>query len=91
VGVNRTGTLVTTSNTSNGCGHWFSALGNVVDYGGSSYIYSEYQKNSFTFHIGQYPGRCAVGTKYTISEGFRYKASDSKYYLVKFKFNVTII
>ncbi len=91
VAVNSYGTLTSESNTSNGCGHWFSAAGNVVDYGASSYIYSEYQKDSFTFHLGQYPGRCTVGRTYTVREGFRYAAPDGKRYLVTFVFNVKIV
>ncbi|MDD2560639.1 MAG: DUF4859 domain-containing protein, partial [Bacteroidales bacterium] len=91
VGFHANGTYTTTP-TANGDGHWFSAAGNVISYNNTTcYLYSEYQKGSYTFNIGQYPGRCTKGAKYTIRQGFRYQAPDSKTYQVMLVFNVTII
>lgn len=91
VGVYASGT-VTTTQTANGYGHWFSLTGNVTTYSdASARLYSEYQSDAFAFNIGQYPGRCPVGSKYTIRQGLRYKASDGRYYQVTFVFNVTMV
>ena len=90
VGFNANGTIAG-NYTANGYGHWFSAAGNVINWGESSYVYSEYQENSYTFNIGQYPGRCPKGSKYTIRQGFRYQAPDNKTYQVKLVFTITMI
>lgn len=81
----------TTNFTANGYGHWFSAGGNVVSWGTTSYLFSEYDPGSTTFNIGQYPSLCTVGNKYSISQGFRYQAPDNNVYQVKLVFNVTMI
>lgn len=85
------GGSVTPNSTANGYGHWFSGTGNITTYSdGGARLYSEYQSDSFAFHIGQYPGRCQPGTRYTIRQGLRYKAPNGRYYLATFVFNVTM-
>ncbi len=85
------GGSVTTTSTANGYGHWFNAAGSITTHSdGAACIYSEYQPDGWAFHIGQYPGRCRPGNRYTVRQGLRYKAPNGRYYLVTFVFHVTI-
>jgi len=83
------GTLNGTS-TANAPGHWFDANGKVVAWGADARIFSEYSAGSFTFNIGQYPDRSAVGDTYTIKQAMVYTNRSNERIRVEFVFNVTI-
>jgi hypothetical protein len=88
--VNPSGSLDYNS-TANAPGHWFGKTGYVTTWGASSYIFSELHSSSFTFNIGQYPGHCNAGDKYTIRQALVYTPSGSAVsYKVVFIFNITI-
>ena len=80
----------TTTSTANGYGHWFDSTGRIVNYGGSSIIFSEFQTGSFSFNIGQYPAHATIGKTYTIQQGLSY-TKNGKTNVVKFIFNVRIV
>lgn len=82
------GSCVNQKSTANGHGHWFDAQGNVIGYGTSSYVYSEFDPSSLTFNVGQYPGRLKAGSTYTISQALKYQRG-SETATVRFIFNVT--
>ena len=86
---NADGTLAKSNSTANGYGHWFNASGKVSAYG-SGYVYSEFNPSTLTFDLGQYPGRCSVGTTYTIRQALRYKKSATESATAMFVFNITI-
>lgn len=77
--------------TANGLGFWFDSAGNVINWGADndSKIYSEFTASNFEFMVGQYPGKCKAGDKFTVKEAFVY-TKDSQQYRVTFVFNVTI-
>ena len=83
------GSLASSGSTANGFGHWFDASGNVGAWA-SGYVYSEFSASSLMFSLGQYPGRCANGSKYTIRQALRYRKSSSEYAVATFVFNITI-
>jgi hypothetical protein len=87
--VNPNGTLNYTS-TANAPGHWFNKTGYTTNWGNSSYLFSELNKTSFVFNIGQYPNSCKEGDKFTIRQALVYKPDASKTYQVTFVFNVTV-
>ncbi|GGG76242.1 hypothetical protein GCM10007415_04990 [Parapedobacter pyrenivorans] len=84
------GTLNGTS-TANAPGHWFGANGNVVAWGADARLFSEYAATSFTFTIGQFPDRSAVGDTYTIKQAMVYTNRSNEQIRAEFVFNVTII
>ena len=88
-GVNANGKLANSGSTANGYGHWFNTSGNV-DAWASGVLYSEFTPSALSFYIGQYPGRCSNGSKYTIRQALRYRTADSHYAVATFVFNVTI-
>jgi len=88
-GVNSNGKLASSGSTANGYGHWFDAAGNVSDWGSGS-LFSEFSASGLTFNIGQYPGKCANGSAYTIRQALRYRKSATAYAVATFVFNVTI-
>lgn len=75
--------------TANGFGHWFDAQGYVVYYG-DGYVFSEFDPETFTFSIGQYPAKCRTGERYTVSQALIYTLS-GKEYTVRFDFDITIL
>ena len=81
--------LVSRGSTANGYGHWFNASGAVSDWAGG-YLYSELEPSSMTFSIGQYPGRVAVGSDYTIGQALRYQDASGKEAVARFLFHVHI-
>lgn len=83
------GTLIQNKSTANGYGHWFNSTGGVVEWGGSSYVFSEYYPSLMTFSIGQYPGKCPNGSEYTIAQAFVYN-DGSKKAKALFVFNIHI-
>jgi len=88
--VERNGTLNSTY-TANGYGHWFDGNGNVCNWAdASSRVYSEYDPASFTFTLGQYPGRCSKGNHYTIKQALVYEYETGKTVQATFIFNISI-
>ena len=84
------GTLIQSESTANGYGHWFNASGEVVAYTNSgSTVFSEFLPGVMTFSIGQYPGKCANGSNYTIAQAFVYN-DGSKNVKAVFVFNIHI-
>ena len=88
-GVNANGQLAQSGSTANGYGHWFNASGNVSDWG-SGYVFSEFSGGALSFSLGQYPGRSANGSKYTIRQALRYRVSATQYAVATFVFNITV-
>ena len=88
-GVNANGQLAQSGSTANGYGHWFNASGNVSDWG-SGYVFSEFSGGALSFSLGQYPGRSANGSKYTIRQALRYRVSATLYAVATFVFNITV-
>ena len=43
-----------------------------------------------TFYVGQYPGKCPTGNKYTVRQALRYKKNAQETATAYFVFNVTI-
>ncbi|SCD20004.1 hypothetical protein PSM36_1180 [Proteiniphilum saccharofermentans] len=78
--------------TANGHGFWFDGDGNVISWGSEndSKVFSEFSGSSFEFTIGQYPGKCKSGDKYTLKEALIYMR-EGKQYRVTFIFNITIL
>jgi len=88
---NANGTLIQSGSTANGYGHWFTAAGGVIDYASSaSRLFSEFTPSTLTFSIGQYPGRCSEGSKYTIRQTLRYHQKGNVYANANFVFNITV-
>ena len=56
----------------------------------SGYVYSEFNASSLVFTLGQYPGKCANGSKYTIRQALRYKKAAGEEAVATFVFNITI-
>lgn len=79
-----------TNYTANAPGHWFSADGTVVAWGADARIFSEYSASSWTFSIGQYPSRSAVGDTYRIKQAMEYTNRSNKKVRAEFVFNIRI-
>ena len=86
--VNPDGTLAQSGSTANGYGHWFDQTATVNAYA-NGYVFSEFSPSSLVFSLGQYPGKNANGSKYTISQALVYK-NGSKTATARFIFNITI-
>lgn len=83
-------TTFNTNYTASPPGHWFAANGAVVAWGADARLFSEYTAASWTFLIGQYPSRSAVGDNYTIKQAMEYTNRSNKVIRVEFVFNVKI-
>jgi hypothetical protein len=88
-GINPDGTL-NPSSTANAPGHWFGKTGNTVAWGANAFVFSELQISSLIANIGQYPGRCRNGDKFTIKQALTYKKSETETARVTLIFNITI-
>ena len=86
--VNPDGSLAQSGSTANGYGHWFDQTATVNAYA-NGYVFSEFSPSSLVFSLGQYPGKNANGSKYTISQALVYK-NGSKTATARFIFNITI-
>ena len=64
---------MTKTNTNSSWGHWWSAEGNVTQWGADAYVFAEYDPEAEVFNVGQYPGHCVAGTTYQFIEGLRYQ------------------
>ena len=72
-------------------GHYFTAEGNVSNWSdAASRVFSEYAASQISFTIGQYPGKCASGDKYTIKQALVYEYETGKTVQATFVFNITI-
>lgn len=86
--VNANGSISNTASSANGYGHWFSAVGDRCNYA-SGYVFSEFDANSLTFSLGQYPGKVANGSDYTIRQAIKY-LKNGQTAVVRFVFNIHI-
>lgn len=68
-----------TNSTANAPGHWFDSKGNVVDYGESAMIYSEFQFDKDSAVVGHYPNRVSNGDSYSFQQGFTYNGKTVLY------------
>lgn len=87
--VEKNGTLNATT-TANGYGHWFDSNGNVCSWGDNARVFSEFNATNWSFSIGQYPGKCASGDKYTVRQAMVYEYESGKTVKTEFVFNITI-
>jgi hypothetical protein len=62
--------LENSGSTANGHGHWFDASGKVNSYY-NSHVYSEFNPNSLTFTVGQFPGKLTDGQKIIFGQALR--------------------
>ena len=86
--VDPSGELAASGSTANGYGHWFDSTGTVSAYTDGT-IFSEFLPSQLTFSIGQYPGKCPVGSQYTIRQTLRYRKNPN-YANANFVFHITI-
>ena len=76
--------------TANGLGSWFDKAGNAIGWGDDSYVFAEFNKDTFTFTIGQFPDHCTTGDTYTIREALVYTLNGTQY-TATFVFNIRIL
>lgn len=76
--------------TANGLGFWFDKAGNAIGWGDDSYVFAEFNKDTFTFTIGQFPDHCTTGDTYTIREALVYTQNGTQY-TATFVFNIRIL
>jgi len=76
--------------TANGYGHWFNASGNVCPWGSDGRVFSEFNASEFSFSIGQHPGQCATGDRYTIKQALVYEFAPGNKVQATFVFNISI-
>ncbi|MBO4664843.1 MAG: DUF4859 domain-containing protein [Bacteroidaceae bacterium] len=87
--VNADGNIANSQSTANGYGHWFTANGNVTNWGNNSYVFSEFDPSTLTFSVGQYPGLLAKGKDYKLTQALRYKLN-GQIATVTFVFNIHV-
>lgn len=87
--LNSNGNIASSGSTANGYGHWFNSTGNVVGWGTSAYLFSEFDASALKFTVGQYPARLSNGKDYKIAQAIKYK-KDGQVAVVKFLFNVHV-
>ncbi len=77
--------------TANGYGFWFAGNGDAISWGSDndSKIFTELALDTFEFSIGQYPGKCSSGNKYTVKQALVY-TKDGLQYQITFVFNITL-
>ena len=89
--VNPNGRLNDAGSTANGYGHWYDIHGfRCGFYDGNARVFSEFNANALTFSIGQKPGTCRLGDKYTIRQALRYRDNHNKEAVATFVFHVTL-
>jgi DUF1680 family protein len=59
-------------------GHWFDRTGTVTNWDNGSYVFSEYNYQTQTFTIGQYPNMCPDGSHYRIRQALTYTAPEGE-------------
>ncbi len=88
IGINNNDTYAYQS-TAQDPGHWFDSDGNVCSWGENAKIFSEFNKDDFSFKIGLYPGHVKTGESYTIKQALLYKYSSNNI-LITFIFKINI-
>lgn len=78
------------STTANGYGHWFDAQGNVTTWGDNAVLYSEFNENTFSFNICQYPGHSSAGEAYRIKQALVYEFEPEHTATIIFDFSITL-
>ena len=53
-------------------GFWYDPNGYVTMYGNNSYLWGDFNPDSFVETVGQFPGNAIVGDKYTLQQAFVY-------------------
>lgn len=76
--------------TTRGMGNWFDKKGAIVSWGDSATIFSEFEKDMFSFKIGQFPNRVKSGEHYTVKQELVYTRPDQYKITVHLQFNITI-
>ncbi|MDR3188445.1 MAG: DUF4859 domain-containing protein [Prevotellaceae bacterium] len=72
-------------------GHYFTSDGAVCGWSdATSRIFSEFTPAQLSFFIGQYPGRCAAGDKFTFRQALVYEYETGKTVKATFVFNIII-
>lgn len=74
------------ASTANGYGHWFDNKGNLSAYA-NGYFFSEFDPNSLSFSLGQYPGKMSNGASTSISQAIKYQ-KNGKTAVATFVFNI---
>ncbi|WP_417885596.1 DUF4859 domain-containing protein [Zunongwangia sp.] len=76
--------------TANGYGHWFTANGQVINWGEGAVLFSEFDPTDFSFKIGQYPGKVKAGESYSFTQALVYDYQLNKSVQATITFHVTI-
>jgi hypothetical protein len=72
-------------------GHYFTAGGDVCGWSdAASRVFSEFTPARLSFFIGQYPGRCVAGDRFTVRQALVYTYEAGKSIQAVFVFNITI-
>ena len=87
--INSNGDLISQT-TANGYGHWFSSAGDVVNWGDTAYVFSEFDEAGLKFSVGQFPGRLTTGDTYTIKQALVYEYESGKSVQATFTFDIEI-
>lgn len=87
--INSTGDLISET-TANGYGHWFSSAGDVVSWGDTAFLFSEFDEAGLKFSIGQFPARLTIGDTYTIKQALVYEYESGKSVQATFTFEIQI-
>lgn len=80
-----TGFDYTSGYTANGIGYWFDGSGDVTTWGAegeAAKLYTEFDSESFTFYVGQYPNRLTTGDHHKLI--FMMKKGDERLAIVFF-------
>lgn len=70
---------LTASTSGSMWGHWWSATGDVTEWAAAegtaaqAMLFTEYDPDEGSFHVGQFPTRLTAGSEYTIIEGLSYQ------------------
>jgi hypothetical protein len=61
------------STTNSPWGHWWDTNGDVCNWGETAFIFCEFDTETGSFYVGQYPGRLTDGQTITVAECLKYK------------------
>ncbi len=62
----------TSSNTNSTWGHWWNATGDVTTWGTDAMLYAEFDTETESFYVGQYPAHLTDGQTIQIIEALKY-------------------
>ncbi len=72
--------------------HWFDDEGNVTSQENArSHITSQFDPQTFTFKVGQYPGRCLLGDHFTVRQALEYTPTGQDPVRIVFVFNIKMV